>query len=146
MAADDPALRSPAALDWSGGKVQRPDAESARRTLSGGMVEVPEPVFSLNREIIQRLTGFSVEADTLKAHVGYRHRRTPVRLESEERDGRLVIHNYGHGGAGVTLSWSCALKAARMAGYSLRSGSECSAQSSSARLILREIAGLVESA
>jgi D-amino-acid oxidase len=32
-----------------------------------------------------------------------------VRLE---RDGR-VVHNYGHGGAGVTLSWGCADQVAK---------------------------------
>ncbi|MGE5208750.1 MAG: FAD-dependent oxidoreductase [Alphaproteobacteria bacterium] len=36
-------------------------------------------------------------------------RRTGVRLERDRlRDGRVVIHNYGHGGAGFTLSWGCA--------------------------------------
>jgi len=37
--------------------------------------------------------------------------RSGVRLERDRlRDGRIVIHNYGHGGAGFTLSWGCARK------------------------------------
>tara|TARA_B100000953_G_scaffold239442_1_gene201123 strand:+ start:742 stop:1677 length:936 start_codon:yes stop_codon:yes gene_type:complete len=40
--------------------------------------------------------------------VGLRPSRTEVRLEFEKVGGRTVIHNYGHGGAGVTLSWGCA--------------------------------------
>lgn len=40
--------------------------------------------------------------------VGLRPSRSEVRLEVEITAGRTVVHNYGHGGAGVTLSWGCA--------------------------------------
>lgn len=39
-----------------------------------------------------------------------------VRLERDRaEDGRLVIHNYGHGGSGFTVSWGCAEDVARLA-------------------------------
>jgi D-amino-acid oxidase len=46
----------------------------------------------------------------LAERVGLRpFRKSGVRLERDRlRDGRTVIHNYGHGGAGFTLSWGCA--------------------------------------
>ena len=45
----------------------------------------------------------------LEQLVGLRPGRTTVRLEVEKAaDGKLVVHNYGHGGAGITLSWGCA--------------------------------------
>ena len=46
----------------------------------------------------------------LRERVGLRPgRASGVRLAPEKlRDGRAVIHNYGHGGAGFTLSWGCA--------------------------------------
>ena len=40
--------------------------------------------------------------------VGLRPARASVRLAAEPRGAGLVVHNYGHGGAGVTLSWGCA--------------------------------------
>ena len=40
--------------------------------------------------------------------VGLRPGRTEVRLEKEQIFGKTIIHNYGHGGSGVTLSWGCA--------------------------------------
>jgi D-amino-acid oxidase len=48
--------------------------------------------------------------NVLAERVGLRpFRKSGVRLERDQLpDGRIVIHNYGHGGSGFTLSWGCA--------------------------------------
>jgi len=52
-----------------------------------------------------RLRGCTIVAE----RVGLRPYRPQVRLEAEDLgDGRVLWHNYGHGGAGVTLAWGCA--------------------------------------
>jgi D-amino-acid oxidase len=57
------------------------------------------------RAAVPSLAGASV----LAVRVGLRPYRPDVRLEPEPLpDGRLLWHNYGHGGAGVTLAWGCA--------------------------------------
>jgi D-amino-acid oxidase len=43
--------------------------------------------------------------------VGLRPARPEVRVETEVRPLGTVVHNYGHGGSGVTLSWGCAEEA-----------------------------------
>lgn len=49
------------------------------------------------------------EARVITERVGLRPVRPAVRLEPEAAGGgRVLWHNYGHGGAGVTLSWGCA--------------------------------------
>jgi len=59
-------------------------------------------------------------ARVLRHRVGLRPFRPQVRLEAEPPDpGPLVVHNYGHGGAGVTLSWGCAAEAAGLAAQAL---------------------------
>jgi D-amino-acid oxidase len=53
----------------------------------------------------------------LAERVGLRpFRKSGVRLERDElRDSRTVIHNYGHGGSGFTLSWGCAREVVNLA-------------------------------
>ncbi len=48
--------------------------------------------------------------NVLTERVGLRpFRKSGVRIERARlHDGRTVVHNYGHGGAGFTLSWGCA--------------------------------------
>jgi D-amino-acid oxidase len=82
-----------------------------------------EPVPALAERILRdcaaiepRLAGVRV----LGHRVGLRPFRPRVRLEAEPRGtGPLVVHNYGHGGAGITLSWGCAREAAALASQAL---------------------------
>ena len=55
-----------------------------------------------NAQVVGNATGIS----------GLRPVRAEVCLTCEQLSaGRYVIHNYGHGGSGVTLSWGCASEA-----------------------------------
>jgi glycine/D-amino acid oxidase-like deaminating enzyme len=38
------------------------------------------------------------------------YRNGSYRLDAETASGKFIVHNYGHGGAGITLSWGCAAK------------------------------------
>jgi len=57
------------------------------------------------------------EPRVLAECVGLRPFRTSgIRLERDQLgDGRTLIHNYGHGGAGFTLSWGCACEVFELA-------------------------------
>ncbi|MFC8393252.1 MULTISPECIES: FAD-dependent oxidoreductase [unclassified Streptomyces] len=55
-------------------------------------------------------------ARVLEHRVGLRPARDAVRLERVALPGgRALVHNYGHGGAGVTVAWGCAEEAAVLA-------------------------------
>ena len=70
------------------------------------------PDEAVAREILARATALVPQlkdARVLRHRVGLRPARPAVRLEERTGvRGNRVIHCYGHGGAGVTLSWGCA--------------------------------------
>ena len=67
---------------------------------------------SVAADIMRRCSAIEkrlANAKVLQEFVGLRPGRDEVRLELERRaDGGAVIHNYGHGSVGYTLSWGCA--------------------------------------
>jgi D-amino-acid oxidase len=80
-----------------------------------------EPDQAIAERIIRRCVAIEPSlagADVIAHRVGLRPVRPSVRLETEDLGGgRRLLHNYGHGGAGITLSWGCALDiAAAVAG------------------------------
>ena len=70
--------------------------------------QVAEQVLARATRLVPALAG----ARVLAHRVGLRPARPSVRLE---REGD-VVHCYGHGGAGVTLSWGCADEVVALAG------------------------------
>jgi D-amino-acid oxidase len=87
--------------DWS----RTPDAHAAAQILERAAVLVPE----------------IARARVLRHKVGLRPARPQVRLEEEQVASgtgsvERVVHCYGHGGAGVTLSWGCADEVAGLVG------------------------------
>ncbi|MET9745861.1 FAD-dependent oxidoreductase [Streptomyces ardesiacus] len=78
-----------------------------------------EPDPAVAEAIVRRCAALRPEiagARVLTHRVGLRPARDAVRLERAVLpDGRRLVHNYGHGGAGVTVAWGCAEEAARLA-------------------------------
>jgi D-amino-acid oxidase len=75
---------------------------------------VPETAAAILRrcaELEPRLAG----AKVLEHKVGLRPGRPEIRLEIEDvAQSPPRVHNYGHGGSGVTLSWGCAEETLRL--------------------------------
>jgi D-amino-acid oxidase len=71
-----------------------------------------EPDPETARGILSRCTRLEPQlegAEVLEHKVGLRPGRPTIRLEREDGPTDVpLIHNYGHGGSGITLSWGCA--------------------------------------
>jgi D-amino-acid oxidase len=77
----------------------------------------PDP--DVAKLILERAVDLVPELGSAKVvghKVGLRPARPEVRLEAERVGETRVVHCYGHGGAGVTLSWGCAEEVAALVG------------------------------
>jgi hypothetical protein len=112
---------------WILGQTREPGTLDANGNWSGEVVadgisisgqSVPEQIVSLNSSILKSWLDVEIADRKLEAREGYRYYRDPsgsgVRLESERRGDMFLVHNYGHGGSGVTMSWGCAIKSAQL--------------------------------
>lgn len=81
-------------------------------------VAIPTPMIELNKELLSTWLNADFSDEKLVARQGYRYYRDPidtgVRLEKETIDDAMIVHNYGHGGSGITMSWGCAIETAKI--------------------------------
>jgi D-amino-acid oxidase len=89
----------------------------------GGARQIGNEETSPDDDLTERILSDAARLDPLVAgtevldvRVGLRPGRPEVRVEAGVLgDGRTVVHNYGHSGAGFLLSWGCALDVVALA-------------------------------
>lgn len=92
------------------------------RVVLGG-VSIPDredaaPSAELTAQILARCRDHEPrlrDAEVIRVRAGLRPERPVVRVERERVGDVTIVHNYGHGGSGVSLSWGCARRAAQLA-------------------------------
>lgn len=75
--------------------------------------EVTDRILQRCRRIEPRLR----EAEVIETITALRPDRPAVRVQAEPLGRARCIHNYGHGGNGVTLSWGCAREVLRLVSH-----------------------------
>lgn len=93
------------------------EVEAKQERVIDGL-SIPSPMITLNQDILTNWKGLSFAENSLVAREGYRYYRDPdnsgVRLEQEKFGNSILLHNYGHGGSGISMSWGCAIACARL--------------------------------
>ncbi|KUN23439.1 amino acid oxidase [Streptomyces antibioticus] len=119
---ENPGIRTWVVSTGADGEMAYFFPQPGRLLLGGTAVEgewSTEPDPAVAEAIVRRCAALRPElagARVLGHRVGLRPARDAVRLERELLPGgRVLVHNYGHGGAGVTVAWGCAEEAARLA-------------------------------
>ena len=84
--------------------------------IPGRTDRTPDP--DLTERILTRVRAIEPrlrDAEVIDVETGVRPVRSAVRVEAEQLGNTRLVHNYGHGGSGVSLSWGCAREAAALA-------------------------------
>ncbi|WP_127784378.1 FAD-dependent oxidoreductase [Rhodococcus sp. X156] len=84
-------------------------------SIPGRQDRTPDP--QVTERILQRCRAVEPrlgEAEVSAVRTGLRPERPAIRLEAETIGSTRVVHSYGHGGSGVSLSWGCARAAAAL--------------------------------
>ena len=89
------------------------------RPAAPGEADPPQPDAAVEAAILERCRSAVptlAQAPVLSRAIGLRPVAPAVRLARHTLQGRVVVTNYGHGGAGVTLSWGCAEEVVTLVG------------------------------
>jgi len=104
----------------------------SREVILGGARQIGSDDIAPDDNLTERILADAARLDprvgpseVLEVRVGLRPGRPEVRVEAGQlSDGRTVVHNYGHGGAGFLLSWGCAHDVVDLATAATRSKTE----------------------
>jgi D-amino-acid oxidase len=82
----------------------------------GGCATNPKPAQGARRPPVSLAPVEASWDRIIRTTVGLRpHRDTGFVLKADKLDDKLLVHNYGHGGAGMSLAWGTGLMAAELA-------------------------------